>query len=180
METFYTPNSSQIQFKNNNFEFKFNELDPNERFNYPSSSQFNLTINLRDFVTTSTNLNTIVSSNQLDLSNGNAKEVKLNKTLKKEQSNADTDIDGIDEVEEERTKKKTKTEKKNESNSEIIIIQNKASQETSSSSKYFKEATKQLRRYIPVDRIDEGINKLSKFYPEQIEIIKGIFPSYVC
>jgi hypothetical protein len=62
-ETFHTPNSSQIQSKNNNFEFKFNELDPIERFSYPSSSQNS---NLRDFVTTRTNLDTIVSSNQLD------------------------------------------------------------------------------------------------------------------
>jgi hypothetical protein len=110
METFHTTNSSQIQSKNNNFEFKFNELDPIERFNYPSSSQINSTNNLRDFVTTSPNLDTIVSSNQLDLSKKNAKEVKLNNTFRREQSNVDTD--GIDEVEEERTKKITKTEKK--------------------------------------------------------------------
>jgi hypothetical protein len=65
----------------------------------------------------------------MDLSNSNAKEVKLNKTLKREQLNVETDIDEIDEVEEKRTKKKTKTEK-NESNSVIIFTQ-----ETNSSSK---------------------------------------------
>jgi hypothetical protein len=173
-ESNYAP-SSQYRSTNDFFQIKppkRNMIETNDTLElssqlYPLSSQS---------YQASSQSNTLSSELSAQLISKSNSATTSKKSRKEESSCNEEEKEGHDD--DIRIIKKVKTEQNVKRNSAVTITpitpaESPKTQEAAQANKYNKEVLKQLKKYIPAEKLNEGMDKLAKMFPQQIDNIKG-------